>query len=130
MAEDEELMNKYGKPLRYDRNFQGPRQKNRSCTDVPCLLLFVLFLTGWGFIARYAIMNGDLNQIMRPTDSLNRKCGIDSGVLGKYNLFFFDLAKCINPSVPITGCPTPQVSGCHLLPITISPQSPLSTGVR
>lgn len=120
MAEDEELMNKYGKPLRYDRNFQGPRQKNRSCTDVPCLLVFVLFLTGWGFIARYAFKNGDLNQIMSPTDSLNRKCGLDSGVLGKSNLFFFDLSKCINPSVPLTGCPTPQVSGCHFFPKTIS----------
>nr|XP_043067755.1 choline transporter-like 2 [Drosophila bipectinata]XP_043067756.1 choline transporter-like 2 [Drosophila bipectinata] len=118
MTEDEELMNKYGKPLRYDRNFQGPRQKNRSCTDVPCLLLFVLFLAGWGFIAHYAIKNGDLNQIMSPTDSFNRKCGLDSGVLGKDNLFFFDLGKCINPSVPLTGCPTPQVSGYHLFPKT------------
>ncbi|EDX14807.1 choline transporter-like 2 [Drosophila simulans] len=109
MTESVELMNKYGEPLRYDRNFTGPRQRDRSCTDVPCLLLFVLFLGGWAFIAQYAIKNGDLNKLLVPTDSFNRKCGMDSGVLNKENLFFFDLNRCIDPIVPITGCDTPQV---------------------
>ncbi|KAH8247236.1 hypothetical protein KR038_000744 [Drosophila bunnanda] len=109
MTESEELMNKYGEPLRYDRNFTGPRQRDRSCTDVPCLLLFALFLVGWGFIAQYAIKHGDLNKLMVPTDSFNRKCGIDSGVLNKKNLFFFNLEQCIDPLVPLTGCPTPQI---------------------
>ncbi|XP_068155971.1 choline transporter-like 2 isoform X1 [Drosophila tropicalis] len=109
MTESDELMNKYGEPLRYDRNFKGPRQKDRSCTDVPCLILFILFLGGWGFIAHYAIKNGDLNKLMVPTDSLNRKCGIDSSVLNKKYLFFFNLSQCIDPLVPLTGCQTPQV---------------------
>ncbi|KAM8706509.1 hypothetical protein ACLKA7_010731 [Drosophila subpalustris] len=109
MTENVELVNKYGEPLRYDRNFQGPRQRDRSCTDVPCLILFLLFLGGWGFIAHYAIQHGDLNQLMVPTDMFNRKCGIDSSVLNKKYLFFFDLDKCIDPLVPITGCNTPQV---------------------
>ncbi|SPP80594.1 CTL-like protein 2 [Drosophila guanche] len=109
MTESEELMNKYGEPLRYDRNFKGPRQRDRSCTDVPCLLLFALFLAGWGFIAHYAITHGDLNKLMVPTDSFNQKCGIDSSVLHKKHLFFFNLEQCIDPLVPITGCPTPQV---------------------
>ncbi|KAH8382735.1 hypothetical protein KR009_004993 [Drosophila setifemur] len=109
MTESEELMNKYGEPLRYDRNFTGPRQRDRHCTDVSCLLVFVLFLGGWGFIAHYAIKHGDLNQLMVPTDSFNQKCGIDSGVLNKKNLFFFNLEQCIDPLVPLTGCPTPQV---------------------
>ncbi|XP_017039014.1 choline transporter-like 2 [Drosophila ficusphila] len=109
MTESVELMNKYGEPLRYDRNFTGPRQRDRSCTDIPCLLLFVLFLVGWGFIAQYAIKNGDLNKLLVPTDSFNRKCGLDSGVLNKQNLFFFDMNQCIDPIVPLTGCPTPQV---------------------
>ncbi|XP_037707613.1 choline transporter-like 2 [Drosophila subpulchrella] len=109
MTESVELMNKYGEPLRYDRNFTGPRQKDRSCTDVPCLLLFALFLAGWGYIAHYAITRGDLNLLLVPTDSFNRKCGMDSGVLNKKNLFFFDMNKCIDPIVPLTGCPTPQV---------------------
>ncbi|XP_016977108.2 choline transporter-like 2 [Drosophila rhopaloa] len=109
MTESVELMNKYGEPLRYDRNFTGPRQRDRSCTDVPCLLLFALFLAGWGFIAQFAIKTGDLNKLLVPTDSFNRKCGMDSGVINKQNLFFFDLNQCIDPIVPLTGCPTPQV---------------------
>ncbi|XP_064552988.1 choline transporter-like 2 [Drosophila montana] len=109
MPENVELVNKYGEPLRYDRNFQGPRQRDRSCTDVPCLILFVLFLGGWAFIAHYAIRMGDLNKLMAPTDMYNQKCGIDSSVLDKEYLFFFNLDQCIDPLVPITGCKTPQV---------------------
>ncbi|XP_017472269.1 PREDICTED: CTL-like protein 2 [Rhagoletis zephyria] len=109
MAEDRELIEKYGKPVPYDRNFRGPEWRNRSCTDVPCLLIFIIFLAGWGFIAQYAVRNGDLNKLVVPTDSFNRKCGIDSSVLDKKYLFFFDLGKCIDPVVPLTGCPTQQV---------------------
>ncbi|XP_062126376.1 choline transporter-like 2 [Drosophila sulfurigaster albostrigata] len=109
MTENVELMNKYGEPLRYDRNFQGPRQRDRSCTDVPCLIIFLLFLGGWAFIAQYALRNGNLNTLMIPTDMFNQKCGKDSSVLKKNYLFFFNLDQCIDPLVPITGCKTPQV---------------------
>ncbi|KAH8381232.1 hypothetical protein KR093_000099 [Drosophila rubida] len=109
MTENVELMNKYGPRLQYDRNFKGPRQRDRSCTDVPCLIIFLLFLAGWAFIAQYALKNGDLNKLMVPTDMFNQKCGIDSSVLKKKYLFFFNLDKCIDPLVPITGCDTPQV---------------------
>lgn len=46
---------------------------------------------------------------MVPTDSQNRRCGVDSDVIDKKYLVFFDLKNCIDPKVPITGCPTPQV---------------------
>lgn len=41
-----------GEALKYDKNFKGPLAK-RSCTDVCCLLIFVVFLGCWGFIAHY-----------------------------------------------------------------------------
>lgn len=44
-----------------------------------------------------------------PTDSLGRKCGIDSAVTDRPYLFFFDLAKCVDPTVPFVGCDTTQV---------------------
>lgn len=44
-----------------------------------------------------------------PTDSQGLQCGVDSAVLDKKYLVFFDLQKCIDPLVPIHGCPTPQV---------------------
>ncbi|XP_030369732.1 CTL-like protein 2 [Scaptodrosophila lebanonensis] len=109
MAESRELVNKYGERLPYDRNFRGPFNRNRSCTDLGCLFIFVLFLGGWAYVSLYAYRHGDLNSLMVPTDMFNQKCGIDSGVLSKNNLFFFDLEKCIDPLVPLTGCDTPQV---------------------
>ncbi|XP_055909377.1 choline transporter-like 2 isoform X4 [Eupeodes corollae] len=99
---------KYGERLQYDRKFKGPLSK-RSCTDVFCLLIFVIFLAAWGYIGHYAVRNGDLNKLLVPTDSFNRKCGVDAAVKDKKYLFFFNLEKCIDPLVPITGCPTPQV---------------------
>ncbi|KAM7363295.1 choline transporter-like 2 isoform 1-T5 [Cochliomyia hominivorax] len=104
-----EVDGKYGKKLSYERNFKAPLWRKRSCTDVPCLLLFLVFLGAWIFIAIYAWRNGDINKLVVPTDSFNKKCGIDSGVLNKKYLFFFNLDKCIDPLVPITGCPTPQI---------------------
>lgn len=112
MAAAEELDDinpKYGKKLAYERNFKAPLWRKRSCTDVPCLLLFLVFLGAWAFVAQYALRNGDLNKLVVPTDSFNKKCGTDSGVLDKKYLFFFNLDKCLDPLVPITGCPTPQI---------------------
>uniref|UniRef100_A0A1B0D100 Uncharacterized protein n=1 Tax=Phlebotomus papatasi TaxID=29031 RepID=A0A1B0D100_PHLPP len=98
----------YSEPMKYDPNFKGPL-KNRSCTDVICLLLFVFFLVGWGAVAFYAYRNGDLDRLLVPTDSQNNRCGVDSNVLNKPYLFFFDLSRCVDITVPINGCPTPQV---------------------
>lgn len=108
-ANDYEVDGRYGKQLPYDRNLKAPLWRKRSCTDVPCLLLFVCFIGGWIFVAQYAYRNGDLNKLLVPTDSFNQKCGMDSAVLHKKYLFFFQLEKCIDALVPITGCPTPQV---------------------
>uniref|UniRef100_A0A336K006 CSON001358 protein n=1 Tax=Culicoides sonorensis TaxID=179676 RepID=A0A336K006_CULSO len=95
-------------PLRYDPTFKGPLAK-RSCTDVICLLIFLLFLCGWGFVAYFAYQHGDLNRLLVPSDSSGLRCGVDSEVLDRPYLVFFDLGKCADPKVPLTGCPTPQV---------------------
>ncbi|XP_055380339.1 choline transporter-like 2 isoform X2 [Condylostylus longicornis] len=105
--ENKEL-EKYGEPLTYDRAFKGPLH-NRSCTDVLCLFIFVIFLGCWGYVAYYAFTFGDLHKLLTPTDQFNRRCGQDSGVIDKPYLFFFNLENCIDPFAPITGCPTQQV---------------------
>lgn len=56
-----------------------------------------------------AIKNGDLDRLLVPTDSKNRKCGVDNGVINKPNLLFFNLEKCIDARVPLVGCKTTQV---------------------
>lgn len=98
----------YGSPKKYDPDFRGPI-KNRSCTDVICLLLFIAFLCGWGFVGFLGYSYGDPESLLLPTDSLGRKCGKDTGVKDKPYLFFFDLTQCANALVLVNGCPTTQV---------------------
>lgn len=97
-----------GEEYKYDRNFRGPLAK-RSCTDIICLLFFIVFLGAFGYAAFYAHQNGNLNKILIPRDSNGYQCGEDSEVLDTKFLFFFDLSKCADPLVPINGCPTPQI---------------------
>uniref|UniRef100_A0A0A9ZCJ5 Choline transporter-like protein n=1 Tax=Lygus hesperus TaxID=30085 RepID=A0A0A9ZCJ5_LYGHE len=97
-----------GTPLKHDPQFNGPRP-NRSCTDVIFLLLFFCFLGAWGYVAFYGFQNGDPERFLRATDSLGRKCGVDSEVLDKPYLFFFDLTACAKPQTLLSGCDTPQV---------------------
>ncbi|XP_077286942.1 choline transporter-like 2 isoform X2 [Arctopsyche grandis] len=109
MARNTEVPEKdYGEPLKFDPDFKGPLHR-RSCTDLLCLLIFVVFLACWGATSAYAIMHGDVRRLLVPTDSDGLKCGLDSSVIDKPYLVFFDMTKCISPTVPINGCPTKQV---------------------
>uniref|UniRef100_A0A8W7Q1V8 Uncharacterized protein n=1 Tax=Anopheles coluzzii TaxID=1518534 RepID=A0A8W7Q1V8_ANOCL len=98
-----------GEPLKYDPDFKGPLSK-RSCTDLPCLFLFVTFLCAWGYVAYYAVQHGDLNRLLVPIDSDGRKCGVDSEVRDEPYLVFFNITECAKIDVPISGCSTTQTS--------------------
>lgn len=52
----------HGTPYKFDPDFHGPIKK-RSCTDVICLLLFLGFLGGWGFVAFFGFTKGDINKV-------------------------------------------------------------------
>ena len=119
----------YGKPYKYDADFSGPT-KHRSCTDIVCLLLFLAFLGGWGFVAYYGISYGDINKVIYPTDSMGRVCG-EGNMENRPFLLFYDLTKCLNPAVLSLGCPTKQVcvSECpdkNLFGLTLNPSQALS----
>ncbi|XP_063885368.1 choline transporter-like 2 isoform X3 [Scylla paramamosain] len=104
---EEEDDKKYGEAIKYDPEFAGPL-KNRSCTDIICLLLFLAFLVGWGIVTGFAVYGGDPERLLYPTDSEGRVCGRGEFVNKTY-LLFFDLTRCASPKVIATGCPTPQV---------------------
>nr|CAD7396533.1 unnamed protein product [Timema cristinae] len=106
-----------GEPVKYDPTFKGPLNK-RSCTDVICLGLFLVFVGAWIFVGYYVgdcrcsvlgFTQGDPSRLLLPTDSQGRKCGLDTDVIDKPYLFFFDLTRCIRSNVVLNGCPTPQV---------------------
>jgi hypothetical protein len=52
----------YGEKFHFDPDFNGP-VRNRSCTDVICLGLFLALLGGWGFVAYVGFTRGDINKV-------------------------------------------------------------------
>ena len=73
----------YGAPYVYDLNFEGP-VKNRKCTDVACLIVFISFLCGWGVIAFYGFGQGDFNKV---------KLHIQCAICGKNSLFLIEISR-------------------------------------
>ncbi|XP_041974364.1 choline transporter-like 2 isoform X2 [Aricia agestis] len=98
----------YGEPIRYDPDFNGPIH-NRSCTDIIWLIIFILFLGGWGYVGYYSIKHGNVENLLAPIDTEGRRCGLDAGLENRRNLLFFNIVKCLAPGTPITGCATRQV---------------------
>lgn len=76
-----------------------------SC--VSCVLVLIDILFSW--LSGFTL--GDPQRLLHPTDSNGKICGVDETVKDRPNLFYFDLTRCADPSIFITGCPTPQVYG-------------------
>ena len=91
-------------------------RRKRSCTDVPCCLLFLLFILCFVLLSIFAFQEGDPQQLIRPTDSQGNLCGRGEH-LDRPNVYFFDWTKCFQslnlPSNLLKGkiltCPTKQI---------------------
>uniref|UniRef100_A0A915K2S9 Choline transporter-like protein n=1 Tax=Romanomermis culicivorax TaxID=13658 RepID=A0A915K2S9_ROMCU len=85
---------------------------DRTCTDVPCLVVFVICWIMWIIIGFMAVLWGDPRKLIYPTDSSGRICGSKTkyfDLSDKPYLFFFDLTACFDIDSVTRGCPTPQV---------------------
>ncbi|VDI13386.1 solute carrier family 44 (choline transporter-like protein), member 2/4/5 [Mytilus galloprovincialis] len=71
---NEDKLESEGTPLKYDPNFKGPI-KNRSCTDIICCLLFLIFIGGLVVVAIFAFKYGDPKLLLYPVNSNNELCG-------------------------------------------------------
>ena len=65
---------KYGKRHSHDPEFRGP-MKNRSCTDIICLFLFIAFIAGWVVVGIYGFNNGNPQTLIYPSNSAGEICG-------------------------------------------------------
>ncbi|BFZ20245.1 hypothetical protein BsWGS_23284 [Bradybaena similaris] len=106
--EDGRILKEYGEPIKYDPSFKGPI-KDRSCTDILCCFIFIIFLLGMIVVSIIGYARGNPYRLVYPTDSQGAICGLGK-LEDKPYLFFFDLVTCahLGPAV-VTGCPTPQV---------------------
>ncbi|KAF3819721.1 hypothetical protein GH733_015230 [Mirounga leonina] len=100
----------YGYPRTFDPNFKGPVAK-RSCTDVLCCIIFILFIIAYILLGLVAWVHGDPRRVAYPTDSKGHFCG-QKGTPNenKTILFYFNLFSCTSPSVVVNlQCPTTQI---------------------
>ncbi|XP_060056996.1 choline transporter-like protein 5 [Erinaceus europaeus] len=92
------------------QDFQGPVAR-RSCTDVFCCVLFILFIGAYIILGLVAWVHGDPRRVAYPTDSKGHFCG-QKGTPNenKTILFYFNLFSCTSPSVVLNlQCPTTQI---------------------
>ena len=82
--------------------------KSRSCTDILCILLFIVFIGGWVGVGVIGFMSGDPEQLVFPSNSQGEICG-RGDYQDKPALFFHDPIKCVSVTA-VFGCSTPQVS--------------------
>jgi choline transporter-like protein 2/4/5 len=87
--------------------------KQRHCTDVLCLILFIIFIVIFAFISILAISQGNPSGLIRPSDSLGNLCGQNEFTSRPYQLYF-DISKCLTDGVLSFVCPTTKlcVSSC------------------
>ena len=81
--------------------------KSRSCTDILCILLFLVFLGGWVGVGVFGFLHGDPEQLIYPSNSRGEICGRGE-LADKPSLFFHDLSQCLKLGA-VFGCSTPQV---------------------
>ncbi|XP_063694180.1 choline transporter-like protein 1 isoform X3 [Bolinopsis microptera] len=71
-----------------DKKDVGPL-KDRGCTDIICILIFIVFLGGMGVIAYFAFTIGDPWRILNGYDSFGNTCGVKNvkpdGVTAKHS---------------------------------------------
>ena len=81
---------------------------NRRCTDMFCILLFLISTGGIGFIAYFALQHGNPDLIMAPYDSTGAYCGRSPGYENYPYLWFqnLDSPVWIAYSVCVSTCPT------------------------
>lgn len=82
--------------------------RKRSCTDWPCLVIFIVLLFVYILFAIFVFRQGSLHRFISPSDTQGRICGVDSQIHRNY-LQFFDIIKCVKYVLIGARCPTPQM---------------------
>lgn len=99
----EQEHSKFNTPLPINADFNGPIALRR-CTDVPCLLLFLLANAALAGIAGYVFTFGDPNRLVTGWDFRGELCGIGSLAGRKYSYFPTPL-ETMELAVCLEGCP-------------------------
>lgn len=83
--------------------------ERRSCTDIPSLVIFICVVIIWLALGIYSFTVGWPGILTSPKDSVGSRCGIDSHVIEKPLLFYFDILDCDLQSVAHFYCQSPSI---------------------
>jgi len=79
-------------------------EKERSCTDIPCLGLFGIFVGVMvGYIWSKAFVEGDPDRLIRGVNHMGLICGKDEGVKNLPYAFWPDLSSLADPDLEAIG---------------------------
>jgi len=81
--------------------YDGSGFAPRTCTDLFCLVLFVLYLFGMGCITADAFRNGDPRRLTHGFDYKGHLCGVDPIVQGKPLLYWCGAGHVAEDGVPV-----------------------------
>ncbi|XP_030838771.1 choline transporter-like protein 1 isoform X2 [Strongylocentrotus purpuratus] len=87
-------------PVQVEDDFNGPLSE-RSCRDIPCLIIFLAFLGGMGYVTYLALRDGNPDRLIYGDDSYGNICGKKNNPIENVSLsgrdmtdkpyvFFFD----------------------------------------
>ncbi|KAF3852079.1 hypothetical protein F7725_005434 [Dissostichus mawsoni] len=86
--------------------------EERSCTDLPWLLIFILFCAGMACICGYPIATGAASRLVRGYDSYGNTCGKNNTKIEGVPLSGRDMTE-NNKSVPLLHRCIPTDIGCY-----------------
>jgi len=88
----------------------------RSCTDIPCLIVWVLFLFSLSAITAFGYLNGNMDKLLAPVDGDSNLCGIGE-TYGPYKYLYLTHldasgfhSEVFKSGVCVKECPTTATS--------------------
>lgn len=67
-----------------DRDVSGGPLKNRGCTDIFCLIIFILHWFGYVAVTFYGVKDGEPAKLYKPRDFKGDYCGLEAGGLNNH----------------------------------------------
>lgn len=83
----------------------GALLRNRSCTDCPCIIAFLVFIAGWVVLMAVAFVKGHPERILLPANYRGELCGEKDSRLENYPNYFAPLPNRPTYGFCVPSCP-------------------------
>lgn len=77
--------------IQLDQDLENGPKRNRSCTDLICAIIFIIFIAFWIVTLFYAWTKGNVNSLQTPWDEDGNQCGVTEGYQLYPYIYFYKL---------------------------------------